>query len=251
MKPHEIERHQAQPQQVEIVLHLDPSLFWFCGHFAVQPLLPGVAQMDWVMHYATTLLARLALSQHSEREISGSAVTGKHRHASPELARRAPDTDLQLPAPRRRSAPYRQQREDPVMPLTFSPCVLIPCYNHGAMMASVLARLQPFGLPCIVVDDGSDDATRDELARPAAEDKNLTLIRLPINSGKGAATICGMQAAAEAGFSHAVQVDADGQHAIEDIPKLLALAELHPTALISGQPIYDDSIPARACTDAG
>ncbi|PXW43526.1 putative LPLAT superfamily acyltransferase [Klebsiella oxytoca] len=129
------------------------------------------------------------------------------------------------------------------MSIAFQPCVLIPCYNHGAMMASVLARLQPFGLPCIVVDDGSDDATRDELARLSAEDKNLTLIRLSINSGKGAATICGMQAAAEAGFSHVVQVDADGQHAIEDIPKLLALAELHPTALISGQPIYDDSIP--------
>ena len=57
MKPHEIERHQAQPQQVEIVLHLDPSLFWFRGHFAVQPLLLGVAQIDRVMHYATTLLA--------------------------------------------------------------------------------------------------------------------------------------------------------------------------------------------------
>ncbi|MES0301704.1 ApeI family dehydratase [Citrobacter sedlakii] len=57
MKPHEIERHQAQPHQIETVLHLDPSLFWFRGHFAVQPLLPGVAQMDWVMHYATTLLA--------------------------------------------------------------------------------------------------------------------------------------------------------------------------------------------------
>lgn len=56
MIPHEIERHQAQPQQVEIVLHLDPNLFWFGGHFAVQPLLPGVAQLDWAMHYATTLL---------------------------------------------------------------------------------------------------------------------------------------------------------------------------------------------------
>lgn len=57
MKPHEMERHQPQPQQIEIVLHLDPSLFWFSGHFAVQPLLPGVTQIDWVMHYATTLLA--------------------------------------------------------------------------------------------------------------------------------------------------------------------------------------------------
>ncbi len=129
------------------------------------------------------------------------------------------------------------------MPITFSPCVLIPCYNHGAMMSRVLARLQPFGLPCIVVDDGSDTATRQELDRLAAETANLTLIRLSANAGKGAAVICGMQAAAEAGFSHAVQVDADGQHAIEDIPQLLALAQEHPTALISGQPIYDDSIP--------
>lgn len=53
----EIGRHQAQPQHLEIVLHLDPALFWFQGHFAVQPLLPGVAQLDWVMHYAITLLA--------------------------------------------------------------------------------------------------------------------------------------------------------------------------------------------------
>lgn len=56
MTPHEIERHQAHPHQAEIVMHLDPSLFWFKGHFAVQPLLPGVAQINWVMHYATTLL---------------------------------------------------------------------------------------------------------------------------------------------------------------------------------------------------
>ncbi|MGY9371501.1 glycosyltransferase family 2 protein [Citrobacter pasteurii] len=129
------------------------------------------------------------------------------------------------------------------MPLTFSPCVLIPCYNHGAMMSGVLDRLQPFNLPCIVVDDGSDKATQDQLARLAAEYSNLTLIRLPVNAGKGTAVISGIQAAADAGFSHAVQVDADGQHAIEDIPRLLALAKEHPAALISGQPIYDDSVP--------
>ena len=129
------------------------------------------------------------------------------------------------------------------MPLAFSPCVLIPCYNHGTMMPRVLARLQPFGLPCIVVDDGSDSSTRQQLERLAAETANLTLIRLPQNAGKGAAVIRGLQAAVQAGFSHAVQVDADGQHAIEDIPQLLALAQAHPEALISGQPIYDDSIP--------
>ncbi|CBG91030.1 glycosyltransferase family 2 protein [Citrobacter rodentium] len=129
------------------------------------------------------------------------------------------------------------------MSLTFSPCVLIPCYNHGAMMPQVLARLQPFGLPCIVVDDGSDADTQRTLERLAAETANLTLLRLAENAGKGAAVIRGLQAAAQAGFTHAVQVDADGQHAIEDIPTLLERAQAHPEALISGQPIYDDSIP--------
>lgn len=129
------------------------------------------------------------------------------------------------------------------MSVIFRPCVLIPCYNHGAMIASVLSRLAPFGLPCLVVDDGSEAITRQELERLAAEQPQMTLIRLAQNAGKGAAVIRGLEACARAGYSHAVQVDADGQHAIEDIPKLLALAERHPDALISGQPIYDDSIP--------
>lgn len=57
MKPHEVERHLAPPAHAEIVIHLEAELFWFSGHFAIQPLLPGVAQLDWVMHYATQLLA--------------------------------------------------------------------------------------------------------------------------------------------------------------------------------------------------
>ncbi|KHE02065.1 acyltransferase [Pantoea stewartii] len=129
------------------------------------------------------------------------------------------------------------------MSLTFFPCILIPCYNHGAMIATVLTRLAPFGLPCILVDDGSDAATQTVLDRLAAENSTLTLVRLAENAGKGAAVMHGMQVAAQAGFTHAVQVDADGQHAIEDIPALLALAQQHPEALISGQPVYDASIP--------
>lgn len=57
MKPHESERRQPAPHQAEIELRLDPTLFWFQGHFAIQPLLPGVAQLDWVMRYANELLA--------------------------------------------------------------------------------------------------------------------------------------------------------------------------------------------------
>ncbi|ATF95460.1 Uncharacterised protein [Cedecea neteri] len=57
MKPREIERHLIGPGTLSIVLYLDPDLFWFQGHFDVQSLLPGVAQLDWVMHYALPLLA--------------------------------------------------------------------------------------------------------------------------------------------------------------------------------------------------
>ncbi len=123
----------------------------------------------------------------------------------------------------------------------FNPCVVIPCYNHGAMMASVLARLSPLALPVFIVDDGSDELTRTRLEALAGE--RVTLIRLPKNSGKGVAVIRGLQCAATAGFTHAVQVDADGQHQIEDCPALLDEAKRWPDSLISGRPLYDDSIP--------
>lgn len=73
------------------------------------------------------------------------------------------------------------------MSVTFRPCVLIPCYNHGAMMAAVLARLAPFDLPCLVVDDGSEESTRHTLAQLAEQHPQVTLLRLAKNSGKGAA----------------------------------------------------------------
>ncbi|WP_413497832.1 glycosyltransferase family 2 protein [Buttiauxella gaviniae] len=121
----------------------------------------------------------------------------------------------------------------------FHPCVVIPCYNHGATMAVVLKRLQPFALPVIIVDDGSDAATKQELAQLTG----VTLIHLETNRGKGEAVITGLKAASQAGFSHAIQLDADGQHCIEDVPRFLDEARKHPDCLISGMPEYDDSVP--------
>ncbi|MCT6590172.1 glycosyltransferase family 2 protein [Pantoea dispersa] len=128
-----------------------------------------------------------------------------------------------------------------MLSVSFAPCVLIPCYNHGAMLASVLARLAPFNLPVIVVDDGSDARTKQHIA--ALDAPQLRVLTLPHNQGKGAAVIAGLRAAAAAGFSHALQLDADGQHQVEDTPRMLAEAERYPHCLISGQPQYDASIP--------
>jgi len=127
--------------------------------------------------------------------------------------------------------------------MTFHPCVIIPCYNHGASIGQVLDRLAPLGLTIFVVDDGSDTDTRLTLEKLAATQINLQLFRLPVNSGKGAAVLYGFRQAHALGYSHALQVDADGQHMLEDAPRFLALSAANPGAVISGKPIFDDSVP--------
>ncbi|KMJ44488.1 acyltransferase [Xenorhabdus khoisanae] len=126
---------------------------------------------------------------------------------------------------------------------TITPCVVIPCYNHGATMPAVLERLSPYQLHCFIVDDGSEADTQRRLEDLAKSVPNVTLLRLAHNQGKGGAVMAGMRAAADAGYSHALQVDADGQHCLDDIPAFLAKAQQHPNSLISGNPIYDVSVP--------
>ncbi|WP_318459326.1 glycosyltransferase family 2 protein [Photobacterium leiognathi] len=124
----------------------------------------------------------------------------------------------------------------------FNPCFLIPCYNHSATVSAVIDALTPYGFPIIVVDDGSELATRKILSEQAKR-PNITIVTLPKNQGKGGAVIAGIKQADLLGFSHALQIDADGQHDLTALPKLLEASQAHPEALISGQPIYDDSVP--------
>ncbi|MFM5207500.1 glycosyltransferase family 2 protein [Aeromonas hydrophila] len=124
-----------------------------------------------------------------------------------------------------------------------TPCILIPCYNHAGPLAAVLARLAEYELPCLLIDDGSEPVAAAELAALAARYPWVTLLRRPHNQGKGGAVMTGLRRAHALGFSHALQVDADGQHDLADIPALLAEAGKHPAALVSGRPLYDDSVP--------
>lgn len=128
--------------------------------------------------------------------------------------------------------------------MSFLPCILIPIYNHGATIHAVVDRLLPHGYPIIIVDDGSDETTQAILARLAAGQPLVRLFREPINGGKGAAMIRGLREALAAGFSHALQVDADGQHDLADVPRFLALGRETPEAVICGQPKYDACAPA-------
>jgi glycosyltransferase involved in cell wall biosynthesis len=120
--------------------------------------------------------------------------------------------------------------------------VVVPVYNHGASAPRVVARAREFALPCIVVDDGSDAAHAAQLDALARE-PGVTLLRLPSNQGKGAAVIAGFRAAAAHGFSHAVQIDADGQHDARQIGAFVDAARARPDAVICGVPRYDASVP--------
>ncbi len=123
------------------------------------------------------------------------------------------------------------------------PCAVIPVYNHHQRLPAIVARLRAEQLPVWLVDDGSDAATRAVLDQLAAQD-SIHCLHLPGNRGKGAAVMAGIEAAGRAGCTHALQVDADGQHDLDDVPRLLALARAHPRHLVSGCPAYDDSVPA-------
>ena len=119
---------------------------------------------------------------------------------------------------------------------------IIPNYNHELVIESTISDLQRFNMPIILVDDGSNTLTEKVLADVDAKFDNVTLIRRKKNGGKGAAVQTGLAQALDQGWTHALQVDADGQHDLNDVERLLEQSKKQPDALISGQPIYDESI---------
>ena len=127
----------------------------------------------------------------------------------------------------------------------FRPCAIIPVYNHQQRIGAVVARLLDHQLDCILVDDGSEPVCAAVLADIAQQNARVTLLRLAHNSGKGAAVCHGLRHAYTAGYTHALQVDADGQHDLSDVPAFLTMGREHPTAVISGWRSYDQMPPAR------
>jgi len=122
--------------------------------------------------------------------------------------------------------------------------VVIPVYNHERAIPTVLEAVLQHGLHCVLVDDGSNSicaAVLDQLA--AQTPQQVTLLRHSVNRGKGDAVMTGLRHLAQQGFSHGLQIDSDGQHDTADIPRFVASCAAHPLAVISGCPIYDDSVP--------
>ncbi|MEZ8289241.1 glycosyltransferase [Vibrio sp. 10N.237.312.B06] len=140
------------------------------------------------------------------------------------------------------SAPAEAASQHVTKESNYKACFLIPCFNHGETMPAVVSSLHHFELTIIIVDDGSELTTKQFLA-PLVENSNVALVTLEQNQGKGGAVKAGIKRAQELGFSHAIQIDADGQHDLDALPALIEASQAKPQRLISGQPVYDDSVP--------
>jgi glycosyltransferase involved in cell wall biosynthesis len=107
--------------------------------------------------------------------------------------------------------------------------VVIPGYNEGATVRDVAARARRYCPHVIVVDDGSTDETLQALAG-----LDVTLLRNEENSGKAESLWRGFQRALARGAAAVITLDADGQHAPEEIPSFTTAMSRHPHALLIG-----------------
>jgi len=105
--------------------------------------------------------------------------------------------------------------------------VVIPAFNEAATVAEIAERTLRYTQTVIVVDDGSEDGTAEQL-----RGLPVTLIRNGANLGKAASMARGFAAALEQSMDAVITLDADGQHRPEDIPRLIAAAAVYPGDII-------------------
>jgi glycosyltransferase involved in cell wall biosynthesis len=120
--------------------------------------------------------------------------------------------------------------------------VLIPSYNSGERLIETVREARAAWPMVWVVVDGSTDGS--EVPLQGTTDPGLRLLVLPRNSGKGAAVLHGLREAAARGFTHALVMDADGQHPAASIPAFMAASMARPEAMILGLPQFGTEAPA-------
>jgi dolichol-phosphate mannosyltransferase len=102
--------------------------------------------------------------------------------------------------------------------------VIVPTYNEVENVERILDRLRA-SVPAahaLVVDDGSPDGTGELAEKLAAADSRVHVLRRTAKAGLGPAYVAGFRWARERGYDVVVEMDADGSHAPEQLPELLA-----------------------------
>lgn len=114
--------------------------------------------------------------------------------------------------------------------------VLIPAYNEGERVGQVIREVADVlpGVDVLVVDDGSADDTAVHARRAGAR-----VLQLPLNLGYGAALQAGYKYAIRQGFELVAQIDGDGQHRPEYLPKLLEEFERPDVDVVIGSRFLD------------
>jgi len=120
---------------------------------------------------------------------------------------------------------------------------LVPTYDNPVTIRRVVEQLRGHLDHVVVVDDGSGPEGRSA-CEALARDGLADVIHRPQNGGKGAAVKTGLARAHALGFTHALQVDADGQHDLDDVPRFVEAARRSPNALVLGSPRFDETAPA-------
>jgi len=121
--------------------------------------------------------------------------------------------------------------------------ILIPTYNTGGKVLQTVWDARRIWRPVWVVVDGSTDGTLEALQALSREDPDIRVLAMPRNQGKGAAILHGLREAEAAGYTHAMTLDADGQHPTDKILEFMATSTANPEALILGLPVFDASAP--------
>ncbi|WP_269526311.1 glycosyltransferase family 2 protein [Coraliomargarita parva] len=121
--------------------------------------------------------------------------------------------------------------------------VLIPSYNTGSRLQGTVDAALAVWPDVWVVVDGSDDGSDAFLDAACGLHSGLKVLRLERNGGKGAAVYHAAQIAREAGFTHMLSMDADGQHPADHIVPLLNQAAAAPDALVMGRPVFGSEVP--------
>ena len=102
--------------------------------------------------------------------------------------------------------------------------VIVPTYNERENIEPICARVMDSvpGANLLIVDDGSPDGTGDIADKLAAEDPRVHVLHRTEKAGLGGAYIAGFDWGLDAGYDVLVEMDADGSHAPEQLPRLLA-----------------------------
>lgn len=122
-------------------------------------------------------------------------------------------------------------------------CLIIPHFNHANELAKFLPVLRALNLPIILIDDGSDTDNLSQLRELTANVDGIYVTELGHNRGKGAAVKTGFVIADDLGFSHGIQIDADGQHDLADVTKFIDYSKKEPEWIICGKPTFAEDAP--------